>query len=176
MAVPPKGNCAGRRTSLRNTVAASATLRKLLGAASEAEALQHVYDDFAADEASAPPDTFPRVILLAEGRTRVDVTGGRSVRFSPQVFIQFEKFTDAALEEWYEADGITGPFDDHDHRQHLINIYGLIESEFLDLDRTAGCLEFQALMPIEASEVDAKSENGQQLFQIVFQFESEGSP
>lgn len=176
MSVPVKGNCAGRRTSLRNTVAGSATLRRLLGASSEAEALAHVFDDFAADEASAPADEFPRVILLVEGRSKIDVTGGRSIRWSPQVFIQFERFTDAELEDWYEADGITGPFDDHDHRQHLINIYGLIEAEFLDLAATAGCLEFQSLIPLEAAEVDAKTENGRQLLQIVYQFESEGSP
>ena len=171
MIVPAVGSISEPLKYLANTLAGSATLRRLFGAATEDSAKDRIYESLALDDGTQP---FPRAIVRPLNAEISNLMGySWTVNGQMLAYIQYEKPSDDDIRAWYS---ITGELTAQDRRRHMNNIFGQIATEMRALSREADCLEFSRLEEFDAGEVDPVTENGLELLELIYVFHREGLP
>ena len=171
MIVPAVGSISEPLMYLVNTLAGSATLRRLFGAADATAAKARIFESLALDDGTQP---LPRAIVRPLNAQISNLMGyAWTVNGQMLAYVQYEAPSDEDILAWYS---ITGDLTAQDRRRHMNNLFGQIAEEMRALAREAGCLEFSRLEEFDAGEIDPVTENGVPLMELIYVFHREGLP
>jgi len=183
MAVPASQN--RLFDSLRATLAACATFRRLVDADSPAEAHASIYDRFVRDEYAPdtdmtdktrqPLDPYPRAVLV-DGEVSTRIEGQLSLSGGGQmgIFLEFKQFSAEELTAWYGVD--VGTPTESDHLVHADNLRVALRNEILDVSREADLLTITRLVDQSMGMLDPKQRGNLDVWVIAFLIDWEGLP
>lgn len=177
MLIPVAGTRSQRLANLANTVAASSTFQRLVGANSAAAALASIHFNIALDDGTVPR---PRCIIRTQPSQMAERTGYSWMgRGQMGIFVQYEfskvqATADAALLAWYSLNA--GSPTREDYYRHMDNLFGAMTDEMTLVSLSAGCLEFRQIEEHSCGPIDPVTENGLPIWELCWVLHREGLP
>jgi hypothetical protein len=172
--------------SFCETIANCATFRRLVGAADIASAKASIYfhmtfDTFEdgtdeTDPDRQPIDPYPRMNLIEGFPQTTDIVG-----YSPlghgvvEAYLEFKQFTDQQIADWYSTS--LEENNSREHWKHAYNLKNAIRNEIIaTANGIDGCLEIPRLVDDVVGKIDTVSNNGMNIWCMVFQAHWIGLP
>jgi hypothetical protein len=185
--IPFVGSRSLRLQHLCNTIAASPTFQRLVGANFAEQAKNSVYPVIALDAADVAEDNpsdpatpesvmpIPRAIVRHLGTQAAELMGMETFNGSGQatIYLQIYVPTDDQLLAFYNMTGSVG---EDDRRIHIENLFGSISDELRSVARMAGGLMIKRLEEYSCGPIDPVTENGLELIEFVWVIHWGGLP